>query len=97
VNALYDKIVRAAECITNEMPIPGKKCIDLSNILCGLRYISFILLPFKARHSVLHSILIEFCIPMELHRLIKMCLKETYSKVYIVLNICLIHFLSRMV
>jgi hypothetical protein len=32
----------------------------------------------------LYNILIEFGIPMKLVRLIKMCLNETYSKVYTV-------------
>jgi hypothetical protein len=33
--------------------------------------------------EVLYNILIEFGIPMKLVRLIKMCVHETYSKVYI--------------
>jgi len=33
------------------------------------------------RREVLCSILIEFCMPMELFRLIKMCLNRTSSKV----------------
>jgi hypothetical protein len=35
----------------------------------------------SVRREVLYSILIEFGVPMELVRLIKMCLNETYSKV----------------
>jgi hypothetical protein len=35
----------------------------------------------SVRKVVLHNILIEFSIPMNLLRLIKMCLKETYSRV----------------
>jgi hypothetical protein len=35
------------------------------------------------RREVLYSILIEFGIPMQLVRLIKVCLNETYSKVHI--------------
>jgi hypothetical protein len=30
--------------------------------------------------KVLYNILIEFCMPVHLVRLLKMCLKETYSK-----------------
>jgi hypothetical protein len=37
----------------------------------------------SVRREVLYNILIEFGIPMKLGRLIKMCLKETYSKVRI--------------
>jgi hypothetical protein len=37
--------------------------------------------PIKG--EVLYNILLEFCIPMKLDRLIKMCLNETYSKVRI--------------
>jgi len=35
------------------------------------------------RRKVLHNILIEFGIPMKLERLIKMCLNETYSRVWV--------------
>jgi hypothetical protein len=35
------------------------------------------------RRELLHNILIEFGVPMELVRLISMCLNETYSKVHI--------------
>jgi hypothetical protein len=35
------------------------------------------------RREVLYNILIEFGVPMNLVRLIKMCLNETYNKVYI--------------
>ena len=34
------------------------------------------------RREVLYNVLIEFGIPMKLLRLIKMCLKETYSRVW---------------
>jgi len=34
----------------------------------------------SVRREVLYKILIEFGIPMELVRLIKMCLNETYSR-----------------
>jgi hypothetical protein len=37
----------------------------------------------SVRREVLYNIVIEFCIPMKLVRLIKMCLNETYSKVRI--------------
>jgi hypothetical protein len=37
----------------------------------------------SVRREVLYNILIEFGIPMELVRLIKRCLNETYSKVHI--------------
>jgi hypothetical protein len=48
--------------------------------------------------EVLYSILVEFWVPRNLVRLIKMCLNETYSKVHVhVVNICLISFLFRMV
>ena len=35
----------------------------------------------SVRSEVLYNILIEFCIPMKLVRLIKMCLNETYNRV----------------
>jgi hypothetical protein len=35
----------------------------------------------SVRREVLHNILIEFCIPMKLVRLIKLCVSETYSRV----------------
>jgi hypothetical protein len=37
----------------------------------------------SVRREVLYSILIEFRVPMKLVRLIRMCLNETYDKVYI--------------
>jgi hypothetical protein len=33
--------------------------------------------------EVLHSVFVEFAVPMKLVRLIKICLNETYSKVHI--------------
>jgi len=33
----------------------------------------------SVRREVLYKILIEFCIPMKMIRLIKMCLNETYN------------------
>jgi hypothetical protein len=36
----------------------------------------------SVRREVLYNIIIEFGVPMKLVRLIKMCLNETYSKVY---------------
>jgi len=46
--------------------------------------------------KVLYNILIEFGIPMKLVRLIKMCLNETYSRVWVG-NFFLPCFLLRMV
>jgi negative regulator of genetic competence, sporulation and motility len=37
----------------------------------------------SVRREVLYRILAEFGVPMKLVRLIKMCLNEAYSKVYI--------------
>jgi hypothetical protein len=37
----------------------------------------------SVRRKVLYSILLEFGVPMKLVRLIKMCLNETYSKIYV--------------
>jgi hypothetical protein len=37
----------------------------------------------SVKREVLYNILLEFCIPKKLVRLIKMCLNETYSKVHI--------------
>jgi hypothetical protein len=41
-------------------------------------------MSFNETVIVLYNILIEFAVPMELVRMIKMCLNETYSKVRIV-------------
>ena len=41
----------------------------------------------SVRREVLHNILIEFCIPMKMVRLIKMCLTETYSRVQVGKNL----------
>jgi hypothetical protein len=49
----------------------------------------------SVKREVLYNILLEFCIPKKLDRLIKMCLNETYSKVHVG-KICLISFLFRM-
>jgi hypothetical protein len=37
----------------------------------------------SVRNDVLFNILIEFCIPMKLVRLIKICLSETYRRVWV--------------
>jgi len=37
----------------------------------------------SVRRKLLYNILIEFCIPVKLVRLIKMCLNETYSTVQV--------------
>jgi hypothetical protein len=49
----------------------------------------------SVEREVLYNILLEFGIPKELVRLIKMCLNETYSKVRVG-KLCLINFLFRM-
>ena len=41
----------------------------------------------SVRREVLNNILIEFGIPMKLVRLIKMCLTETYSTVWVGKNL----------
>jgi len=41
----------------------------------------------SVRREVLYNILIEFCIPMKLVRLIKICLTETYSRVRVGKNL----------
>ena len=41
----------------------------------------------SVRSEVLYNILIEFSVPMELARLIKMCLNETYSRVRVGMNL----------
>ena len=46
--------------------------------------------------KVLYNIFIDFGIPMTLVRLIKLCLNENYSRVWVV-NFCLTCFLLRMV
>jgi hypothetical protein len=46
------------------------------------------------KREVLYNILLEFCIPKKLVRVIKMCLNETYSKIRI--GKLLINFLFRM-
>ena len=45
----------------------------------------------SVRRAVLYNILIEFCVPMKLVRLLKVCLTETYSRVRVGKN--LIYFL----
>jgi hypothetical protein len=49
----------------------------------------------SVKREALYNILLEFGIPKKLVRLIKMCLNETYSKVW-VSKICLTNFLFRM-
>ena len=41
----------------------------------------------SVRREVLYNILIEFGIPMKLARLIKMCLIETYSRVWVGIHV----------
>ena len=41
----------------------------------------------SVRREVLYNILIEFCIPMKLVRLIKLCMTETYSRVRVGKNL----------
>jgi hypothetical protein len=41
----------------------------------------------SVRREVFYNILNEFCIPMKLIRLIKMCLTETYSRVWVCNNL----------
>jgi len=43
--------------------------------------------PYDSGGRVLYTILTEFCIPMKLVRLIKMCLTETYSRVWVSKNL----------
>jgi sorting nexin-29 len=42
----------------------------------------------SVRREVLYNILIEFGVPKELVRLIKICLIETYSRVWVGKNLC---------
>jgi hypothetical protein len=44
-------------------------------------FIDFMKAYDSVEREVLYNILLEFCIPKKLVRLIKMCLNETYSKV----------------
>ena len=41
----------------------------------------------SVRREVLYNILIEFGIPMQMERLIKMCLNENYSTVWVGKNL----------
>ena len=50
----------------------------------------------SVRREVLYNVLMEFGIPKKLIRLIKMCLTETYSRVWVSKN-CLTCFLLEMV
>jgi hypothetical protein len=51
----------------------------------------------SVRREVLYNIIIEFGIPIELVRLIKMCLNETYRRVWVGKNLSDICFLLGMV
>ena len=42
----------------------------------------------SVRREVLYNILIQFGTPMKLVRLIKLCLNETYSKVFVGKHLC---------
>jgi len=50
--------------------------------VCQL-FINFKKAHVSVQWEVLYNILIEFCIPMKLVRLIKMCLNQTYSRVWV--------------
>jgi len=59
-----------------------KKNWDCSVAVCQL-FIDFKKVYVSVQREVLCNILIEFYIPMKLVRLIKMCLNQTYSKVWV--------------
>jgi len=61
----------------------------IGTAVCHL-FIDFNKAYVSVQKEVLYNILIEYCIPMKLIRLIKMCLSQTYSRVWV-------HFLFRMV
>jgi hypothetical protein len=42
---------------------------------------------YSVRREVLYNMFIEFSIPMKLVRLIKMCLNETYNRVWVGKNL----------
>jgi hypothetical protein len=42
----------------------------------------------SVRWEVLYNVLTEICIPMKMVRIIKMCLTETYSRVWVGKNLC---------
>jgi hypothetical protein len=46
-----------------------------------IKYLDFKKAYDSVKREVLYNILLEFCIPKKLVRLIKMCLNETYSRV----------------
>jgi len=54
---------------------------------CIIYFIDFKKAYDSVRREVLYNILIEFDIPMKLVRLIKMCLNETYSRVWVGKNL----------
>jgi hypothetical protein len=58
-----------------------KKNWDCSVAVCQL-FIDFKKAYVSVQREVLYNILIEFCIPLKLVREIKMCLNQTYSRVW---------------
>jgi len=59
-----------------------KKNWDYNVAVCQL-FIDLKKAHVSVQREVLYNIIIEFCIPMKLIRLIKMCLNQTYSRVWV--------------
>jgi hypothetical protein len=51
-------------------------------------FIDFKKAYYSVRREVLYNTLIEFGIPMKLVALVKMCLNETYSRVWVGKHLC---------